>query len=150
LQAAVLSARFSWSDIGAWDALWAVADKDGAGNAISGDVVLENTKNALVRSSDRLTAVLGLEDVMVISTPDALLVAPKSRMQDVKKLVARLDGEGRKQVAEHTVAHRPWGRYETKDLGERYRVKRITVKPGGRLSLQKHHHRSEHWVVVKG
>jgi mannose-1-phosphate guanylyltransferase/mannose-6-phosphate isomerase len=150
LGAAVLPARFSWSDIGAWDALWAVAEKDEAGNSIFGNVVLEDTKNALVRSSDKLVAVLGLENVAVISTTDAVLIAPKHRMQDIKQLVSRLDSEGRKEIAEHAMTHRPWGRYETKDKGERYRVKRITVKPGGRLSLQKHFHRSEHWVVVRG
>jgi mannose-1-phosphate guanylyltransferase/mannose-6-phosphate isomerase len=150
LNAAVLPARFSWSDIGAWDALWAVAKKDEEGNSVSGNVVLEDTKNALVRSSDKLVAVLGLDNVAVISTTDAVLIAPKHRMQDVKQLVGRLDSEGRKEIAEHAMTHRPWGQYETKDAGERYRVKRITVKPGGRLSLQKHFHRSEHWVVVRG
>jgi mannose-1-phosphate guanylyltransferase/mannose-6-phosphate isomerase len=150
LGSAVLPARFSWSDIGAWDTLWAVAGKNEAGNSMMGDVVLEDTKNALVRSSGRLTAVLGLENVVVITTADAVLVAPKNRMQDVKQLVARLESEGRKEVNEHMMTHRPWGQYETKDDGERYKVKRITVKPGGRLSLQKHQHRSEHWVVVRG
>jgi mannose-1-phosphate guanylyltransferase/mannose-6-phosphate isomerase len=150
LSSAVLPARFSWSDIGAWDALWAVAGKDEAGNSTVGDVVLEDAKNTLVRSQGSLTAVLGLEGVMVITTPDAVLVAPKNRMQDVKQLVMRLESEGRKEVAEHTMIHRPWGQYETKDSGERYKVKRITVKPGGRLSLQKHKRRSEHWVVVRG
>lgn len=150
LSAAVLPARFAWSDIGAWDALWAVAKKDEAGNSVFGDAVVHDTKNALVRSSGRLTAVLGLENIAVVTTADAVLVAPKNRMQDVKQLVARLESEGRKEVAEHAIMHRPWGQYETKDQAERYKVKRITVKPGGRLSLQKHQHRSEHWVVVRG
>lgn len=150
LNAAVLPASFSWSDIGAWDALWAVADKDNLGNSAFGDVVLEDTRHSLVRSSGRLTAVLGLDNVVIIVTADAVLVAPKDRMQDVKKLVANLDAQGRSEVIEHQKSHRPWGQYETKDVGERYQVKRITVKPGGRLSLQKHFHRSEHWVVVRG
>lgn len=150
LNAAVLPARFAWSDIGAWDALWAVAGKDVSGNCISGDVVLEDTQNSLIRASGQLTAVLGLDNIAVVATPDAVLVAPLSRMQNVKQLVARLESEGRKEVAAHRAAYRPWGQYETKDRGERYQVKRITVKPGGRLSLQKHFHRSEHWVVVRG
>jgi mannose-1-phosphate guanylyltransferase/mannose-6-phosphate isomerase len=150
LSSAVLPARFSWSDIGSWEALWAITEKDEAGNSIAGDVMLEDTKNALVRSSGRLTAVLGLENIAVVTTADAVLVAPKNRMQDVKQLVAKLEAQGRKEVNEHTMTHRPWGQYETKDQAERYKVKRITVKPGGRLSLQKHQHRSEHWVVVRG
>lgn len=150
LNAAVLPARFAWSDIGAWDAVWEIAPKDEAGNAVYGNVLLQDTKNSLVRSSKNLVAVLGLEDMAVIATPDAVLVAPKNRMQDVRRLVARLESERRVETIEHGLAHRPWGHYETKDLGEGYRVKRITVKPGGRLSLQKHAHRAEHWVVVKG
>ncbi len=150
LSAAVLPARFTWSDIGAWDALWDIADKDEHGNSLHGDVVVEMAKNTLVRSTGRLTAVIGLDNIAVITTPDAVLVAPKNKMQDVKQLVARLDGEGRREVSEHMTTRRPWGSYETKDKGDRYHVKRITVAPGGRLSLQKHFHRSEHWVVVRG
>lgn len=150
LNAAVLPARFAWSDIGAFDALWDVLEKDSSGNAVSGDVVLEGVSNSLVRSSRGLVAVLSMEDVAVIATEDAVLVAPKKKLQGVRQLVARLTSEGRVEVEEPAETHRPWGSFETKALSDGYRVKCIRVKPGGRLSLQKHQHRAEHWVIVKG
>lgn len=148
--AAVVPAAFTWSDVGAWDAVWEIGEQDAAGNVARGDVVLEATTNSLVRSERGLTVLLGMADVAVIATQDALLVAPKARAQEIKTIVARLQAAKRPEVSERPQALRPWGAYETKDRGERYRVKRITVKPDGRLSLQKHMHRSEHWVVVKG
>ncbi len=149
-RAAMVPAAFSWSDVGAWDAVWDMGEKDAAGNVAKGDVLLEGTTNSLIRSERGLAVVLGMADVAVIATQDALLVAPKARSQEIKTIVAKLQAAHRAEVHERPQALRPWGAYETKDRGERYRVKRITVRAGGRLSLQKHMHRSEHWVVVKG
>jgi len=149
-QAAVLPVELRWSDIGSWDALWAVSDRDPFGNAVRGNVVLGDTEGSIVRSEKALTAVLGMKNVIVIATEDAVLVAPKERAQDVKGIVEQLEAEKRSEVSEHRRVLRPWGAYESKDAGDRYQVKHITVKPGGRLSLQKHYHRSEHWIVVRG
>ncbi|MES2906773.1 MAG: mannose-1-phosphate guanylyltransferase/mannose-6-phosphate isomerase [Pseudomonadota bacterium] len=150
LNAAVLPARFTWSDIGAFDALWDVSGKDASGNAVTGDVVLEGVSNSIIRSSRGLVAVLGLDNVAVIATDDAVLVAPKKQLQNVRQLVAKLDAQERSEVTDPAITRRPWGSFETKALSDGYRVKRISVKPGGRLSLQKHAHRAEHWVIVKG
>jgi len=139
-----------WSDIGAWDALYDFADKDEQLNVLSGDVMSENSQNCLLRSESRLVAAVGVSNLIVIETADAVLVMDKNCAQDVKKIVKRIDKEGRKEHMFHTQVHRPWGAYETVDLGDRYQVKRITVKPGEKLSVQMHHHRAEHWVVVSG
>ena len=139
-----------WNDLGAWDAVWQVAEKDGAGNAALGDVMVHDSRNTLVHATSRLVGVVGLQDVMVIETPDAVLVADRARSQEVKKIVAKLEAEGRSELRLHRKVHRPWGWYDSIDSGPRFQVKRIMVKPGASLSLQLHHHRAEHWIVVSG
>ncbi len=149
-KAAVVVADLGWSDIGSWKALWDVLDKDESGNVVKGDVIAEGTKNCLLRSERSLVAAVGLEDTMVVETADAVLVAPLSRSQDVKKVVSHLKKSGRKEFREHRTVYRPWGSYTVLEEQSRYQIKRITVKPGAKLSLQMHHHRHEHWVVVSG
>ena len=149
-RAAVVPADIAWNDIGAWSALWEVATKDDAGNAIRGDVMLENAANNFVRAEGRMVALLGVEDLVVVETADVVLVAKKDQVQDVKKLVDRLKAEKRCEHLVHKQVYRPWGWYEGIDEGERFQVKRIMVKPGEKLSLQMHHHRAEHWIVVSG
>jgi mannose-1-phosphate guanylyltransferase/mannose-6-phosphate isomerase len=139
-----------WSDVGSWDSLHDAHDTDAAGNVAVGDVLLEDTRNCYVFSESRLVATLGLEDCVVVETKDAVLVAPRNRVQEVKRLVERLKLEGRSETTLHREVFRPWGSYDSVDYGERFQVKRITVKPGAKLSLQMHHHRAEHWVVVQG
>ncbi len=139
-----------WSDLGSWQALWQISEKDENENVMLGDVVCEDTQHSLVYSDSRLVATLGLTDTVVVETADAVLVAGKERVQDVKSLVERLRKEGRSEHHSHARVYRPWGSYETIALGDRYQVKRIKVKPGASLSLQMHHHRSEHWIVVNG
>jgi len=150
-RAGVLPVSFAWSDVGTWDAVWQVLDHDAEGNAVRGRVSLIGTKNSLVHSQgEGLTAVVGLEDVVVVSTPDAVLVASKARSGEVKQLVNALRASGEPEADAHLRMYRPWGWYQRIDIGERFQVKRIQVVPGGRLSLQKHYHRAEHWVVVRG
>jgi mannose-1-phosphate guanylyltransferase/mannose-6-phosphate isomerase len=149
-KAAVVEADIGWSDIGSWRALWEVADKDGNGNAVSGDVILEDVHNSLIRSEHTLVAAIGLRDTLVVETADAVLVAPMDRSQDVKAIVARLKQEKRPEFHVHRTVYRPWGSYTTLEMQDRFQIKRITVTPGARLSLQMHHHRHEHWVVVSG
>ena len=139
-----------WSDVGAWDALWDVMEKDAAGNAHFGETIAEGCEGSLLYGGGRLVAGVGLKDVIVVETPDAVLVADKSCTQDVKKIVARLKAEGRKLADAHRKIYRPWGWYDSIDFGDRFQVKRIVVNPGAKLSLQMHHHRAEHWIVVKG
>jgi mannose-1-phosphate guanylyltransferase/mannose-6-phosphate isomerase len=139
-----------WSDLGAWDAVWQVLPKDASGNAHLGDVLTTDSRNTLVQASSRLVALVGVKDLVVIETPDAVLVADRSCSQDVKAIVAELQASGREEHTLHRKVHRPWGWYDSIDDGERFKVKRIQVKPKASLSLQKHHHRAEHWVVVKG
>ena len=139
-----------WSDVGAWDALWAVSAKDADGNAARGEVMFESSRNTLVHAGSRLVAAVGCEDMIVVETPDAVMVAHKDHTQDVKKIVARLKAEGRSLTQTHRKAYRPWGWYDSIDAGERFQVKRIVVNPGAKLSLQMHHHRAEHWIVVRG
>jgi mannose-1-phosphate guanylyltransferase/mannose-6-phosphate isomerase len=148
--AAVIPADLGWSDVGSWDALWERLPKDETGNAAAGDVLLEDTRNCLVRSDGILTAVVGLEDVVVVVTADAVLAMHRDRAQDVKRVVDRLRAAKRHEAVAHNRAYRPWGFYERLILGDRFQVKRIVVTPGHRLSLQKHYHRAEHWVVVSG
>jgi mannose-1-phosphate guanylyltransferase/mannose-1-phosphate guanylyltransferase/mannose-6-phosphate isomerase len=148
--AAVVPAAIGWSDIGSFDALWAVGAKDAAGNVTIGDALVLDSRNSFVRSDGLLTAVLGLDDVVVVTSDDAVLVTSRDRAQDVKKVVDALKVRGRKEGTEHRRVYRPWGFYEGLILGERFQVKRIQVTPGAKLSLQKHFHRAEHWVVVKG
>ena len=149
-RAAVIVGNFRWSDIGSWDAIFDIGERDKFGNAIHGAVVTEDTRNCVIHSVDRLTAVLGAEDLVVVSTPDAVLVMPRARAQEVRELVGKLKGAQWPEATEHRLVHRPWGYYDSIDRGERFQVKRIVVRPGGMLSLQKHHHRAEHWVVVRG
>lgn len=139
-----------WSDVGAWDALWAASDKDEDGNVGRGEVVFEGSRNTLVHANHRLVAAVGCEDMVVVETPDAVMVAHASRTQDVKKVVARLKADGCNLTQSHRKVYRPWGWYDSIDFGERFQVKRIVVNPGATLSLQMHHHRAEHWIVVKG
>jgi mannose-1-phosphate guanylyltransferase/mannose-6-phosphate isomerase len=149
-RAAVVTGNFRWSDIGSWDAIFDIASRDKSGNSVHGTVVTADTRNCVIHSVDRLTAVLGADDLVVVSTPDAVLVVPRARAQEVRELVAKLKGAQRPEATEHRRGHRPWGYYDSIDKGERFQVKRIVVRPGGTLSLQKHHHRAEHWVVVRG
>lgn len=148
--AVVVALDAGWSDVGSWSSLADVTEQDEAGNAIIGDVLLEGTKNTYARSEKRLIAAVGVEDLVITETDDAILVAHKDRVQDVKKIVDRLKAENRPEVALHRKVYRPWGSYDSVDVGDRFQVKRITVKPGAQLSLQMHYHRAEHWIVVKG
>ena len=148
--AVVVPMDAGWNDIGSWSSLWDVSHKDEAGNVTSGDTLLLNTRNSFVRSDDNLVALVGIDDVVVISTKDATLVAHKDSVQDAKIIASQLKEECRSEWELHREVYRPWGKYDSVDQGERYQVKRITVKPGAKLSLQMHHHRAEHWVVVSG
>lgn len=148
--AAVVPMDAGWSDIGSWSALWEVSSKDESGNAVSGDVIQQNSSGCLVRADHRLVATVGVEDLVVVETKDAVLVAHKDRVQDVKKVVSQIEADGRHEHLNHREVYRPWGVYDSIDNGHRYQVKRITVKPGAKLSVQMHHHRAEHWVVVSG
>jgi mannose-1-phosphate guanylyltransferase/mannose-6-phosphate isomerase len=139
-----------WNDLGAWEAVWQVAPKDAAGNAQVGDAIVQDCRNTLVHATSRLVSVIGLDDVVVVETPDAVLVARRERSQDVKNVVSQLGREQRGEHALHRKVHRPWGWYDSIDQGPRDQVKRIMVKPGASLSLQMHHHRAEHWIVVTG
>ena len=150
-RAAVIPADLGWSDVGSWSSVWDVLPHDAAGNATDGPVVMLDSRNSLVRSDESvLTTVVGLDDVVVITTADAVLVASRAKTEQVKTLVEQLKEQNQRAAIEHRRIDRPWGYYQDVDTAGRYRVKRIVVKPGGKLSLQKHFHRSEHWVVVKG
>jgi mannose-1-phosphate guanylyltransferase/mannose-6-phosphate isomerase len=150
-RAAVVPVSCGWSDIGSWSALWTAAEKDSDGNHFEGDVIALDTKNSLVRTHDRhLVATIGLEDIVIVSTPDATLVARRDASQLVKTVVEKLKADGRSEHSLHRVVHRPWGSYDSLEAGPRFQVKRIVVKPGAALSLQMHHHRAEHWIVVSG
>ena len=139
-----------WSDIGSWSALWDVSVKDTEGNVFKGDVLGQATRNTYVHADSRLVATVGVEDLVVVETKDAVLVAHKSQVQDVKKIVERIKADNRHEHFNHREVYRPWGMYDAIDSGHRYQVKRITVQPGAKLSVQMHHHRAEHWVVVSG
>ena len=149
-RAAVVEGTFRWSDIGSWDALFDIAETDADGNVLHGPTMTMDAHGCVVHSDGRLTAVLGVDDLVVVSTSDAVMVVPRARSQEVKELVAKLKAGKRAEATDHKRVHRPWGYYESIDMGERFQVKRIVVVPGGILSLQKHRHRAEHWVVVKG
>jgi mannose-1-phosphate guanylyltransferase len=149
-KAAVVALDAGWSDIGSWSSLWDVSKKDLDGNSLSGDVIALDTSGTLVRSDSRLVATIGIDDLVIIETKDAVLVAHKDKVQDVKKLVEKIRDDGRHEHVNHREVYRPWGVYDSIDSGARYQVKRITVKPGAKLSVQMHHHRAEHWVVVSG
>jgi mannose-1-phosphate guanylyltransferase / mannose-6-phosphate isomerase len=149
-RAAVVTGHFRWSDIGSWDALFDITPRDSAGNVLQGAVVSVDSNNCVVHSHERLTAVVGVKDLVVVNTSDAVMVVPRGRAQEVRELVDKLKAAKRPEATDHKRVHRPWGYYETIDVGERFQVKRIVVIPGGILSLQKHRHRAEHWVVVRG
>ena len=139
-----------WSDIGSWTALWDVSDKDQQGNVFKGDVLNQQSRNTYVHADSRLVATVGLDDLVIVETKDAVLVAHKDHVQDVKKIVEQLKNGSRTEHINHREVYRPWGVYDSVDNGHRYQVKRITVKPGAKLSVQMHHHRAEHWIVVSG
>jgi mannose-1-phosphate guanylyltransferase/mannose-6-phosphate isomerase len=149
-RAAVVAGQFRWSDIGSWDALFDITPRDSAGNVLQGPIVTMDTSNCVIHSDQRLTTVVGVKDLVVVSTSDAVMVLPRARAQDVRQLVDKLKAAKRPEATDHKRVHRPWGYYESIDMGERFQVKRIVVIPGGILSLQKHRHRAEHWVVVRG
>ena len=149
-RAAVVPASFRWSDVGSWDALWQESERDDADNVLRGDVYAEATHNSYIRAESRFVAALGLENVVIVETPDAVLVASHAAAQDVRKVVGHLEQHKRSEHQFHRRVFRPWGWYEQIDAGQRFLVKRIMVKPGAALSLQMHHHRAEHWVVVTG
>jgi mannose-1-phosphate guanylyltransferase / mannose-6-phosphate isomerase len=146
----VVVGNYPWSDIGSWDALFDITKPDSHGNVVQGQVVTMDTTDCVVHSDERLTALVGVKDLVVVSTSDAVMVVPRSRAQEVRELVTKLKAAKRAEATDHKRVHRPWGYYESIDMGERFQVKRIVVIPGGILSLQKHRHRAEHWVVVRG
>lgn len=149
-RACVVPLAAGWNDVGSWSALWDVQDKDSNGNSHAGDVVMHDSHNCLVHSQSKLVTLVGLDDMVVLETKDAVMVAHKDRVQDVKQLVNTLTAQGRTEAQDHCQVYRPWGSYDSIDNGNRFQVKRIVVKPGASLSLQKHHHRAEHWIVVSG
>ncbi len=148
--AAVVPVEMGWSDVGSWQSLWDISPRNAEGNTILGDVVTEKAVNSYIRSEGPLVAVVGVENLVVVATKDAVLVSHRDATQDVKKIVAQLESQSRDHHMHHAVVHRPWGSYESVDTGDRFQVKRIIVKPGAKLSLQMHHHRAEHWIVVSG
>jgi mannose-1-phosphate guanylyltransferase/mannose-6-phosphate isomerase len=148
IEMVALDAR--WSDLGAWEAVWQVGSPDKQGNVTRGDVVLNQTSNSLVYSSNRLVSAVGVDNLVIVETADAVLVADRANSQEVKAIVKRLEEEGREEKNLHRKVNRPWGWYDSVDEGERFKVKRIQVKPGASLSLQMHHHRAEHWIIVRG
>ena len=149
-KAAVVPFDAAWNDLGSWSALWNVEEKDTSGNVAIGDVITHDTCNAYIRAESRLVAAVGMQDVVIVETKDAVLVVHKNNVQDVKKIVEKIKGNDRNEHHSHVRVYRPWGDYESIDEGHRFQVKRITVKPGEKLSLQMHYHRAEHWIVVKG
>jgi mannose-1-phosphate guanylyltransferase/mannose-1-phosphate guanylyltransferase/mannose-6-phosphate isomerase len=148
--AVVIPLSAGWNDVGSWSALWDVTHKDESGNAIKGDVLTVDTENSFIHSSSKLVAVIGLQNLVVVETDDAVMVAAKDRVQDVKRVVDILKANKRAEAQNHRKVYRPWGHYDLIDTGDRHQTKMIVVKPGAKLSVQKHHHRAEHWIVVKG
>ncbi|MCK5793053.1 MULTISPECIES: mannose-1-phosphate guanylyltransferase/mannose-6-phosphate isomerase [unclassified Ketobacter] len=149
-KAVVIPLDSGWSDVGSWQSLWEVQDKDATGNVLVGDVIAQDTENTMVHASNRMVACLGVKDLVIVETTDAVLVADINQVQKVKDIVKLIEADGRSEHEFHREVHRPWGRFDSVDAGDRYQVKRITVKPGAKLSTQMHHHRAEHWVVVQG
>jgi mannose-1-phosphate guanylyltransferase len=148
--AVVVPMSAGWSDIGSWSSLWDVSGKDESGNSCHGDVVLHNTRNSFIKTDGKLVATVGVDNLVIVSTKDAVMVANKNSVEDVKVIVQKLKGDHRSEWSENREVFRPWGKYDSLDFGNRYQVKRITVNPGAKLSVQMHHHRAEHWVVVSG
>lgn len=149
-KAVVIPLDADWNDVGSWSALWDVTEKDASGNAVSGDVMTVDTRNSYIFAENKLVTVIGVENLIVVETKDAVMIAAKDRVQEVKQIVDQLKKLGRTEADSHRKVYRPWGHYDSVDGGDRHQTKRIVVKPGAKLSLQKHHHRAEHWVVVKG
>ncbi|GGA81157.1 mannose-1-phosphate guanylyltransferase 1 [Neiella marina] len=149
-RAVVIPLDAGWNDVGSWSALWEVNEKDQHGNVTRGDVMVHESNNTYVNSEEKLVAVVGLDNIIVVETKDAVLVADQNRVQDVKSIVNELKSQGRSEYLHHRYVYRPWGKYDSIDNGSRHQVKRITVKPGAKLSVQMHHHRAEHWIVVSG
>ena len=149
-RACMVEARFAWSDVGSFDALWQAASKDAQGNVVRGDVIAAGAANCYLHSESRLIAAIGVDDLAVVETSDAVLVAAKSRAQEIKHTVDALRAAGRSEPGSHLRVYRPWGYYESLDSGGRYQVKRLMIKPGAKISLQRHRRRAEHWVVVSG
>lgn len=148
--AVVVPLNANWNDVGAWNSVWEVSQKDEYGNSIRGDVIIQDTHNSLIHAESRLVSTLGLENVVIIETADAVLVADQAKVQDIKKIVEKLKSTQRPEVNQHRKVYRPWGSYDSIEHGSRYQVKCIVVNPGQKLSLQMHHHRAEHWIVVNG
>lgn len=148
--AVVVPMDAGWSDIGSWSSLWDISKKDLNGNSVHGDVILHETNNSYVRTDGKLVAAIGVDDLVIVSTKDVLVVAHKDSDQDVKKIAEQLKQKKRTEWELHREVYRPWGKYDSIDSGDRYQAKRITVKPGAKLSVQMHHHRAEHWIVVSG
>jgi mannose-1-phosphate guanylyltransferase/mannose-1-phosphate guanylyltransferase/mannose-6-phosphate isomerase len=148
--AMVVPLEAGWSDVGSWSSLWEESDKDSDGNVSKGDVVTHDSSNNLFFSDYKLIAAVGVENLVVVDTSDAVMVSPKDRVQEVKSIVAKLNKVQRTEGTVHKMVNRPWGTYDSIDYGDRFQVKRITVKPGAKLSLQMHHHRAEHWIIVTG
>ena len=148
--AVVVPMDAGWSDVGSWSSLWDVSSKDNSGNSVHGDVVLHNSSNSYIRTDNKLVVALGVDDLVIVSTKDVVMVAQKDSVQDVKIVVQQLQDKARPECSIHREVYRPWGKYDSIDSGPRYQVKRITVNPGQKLSVQMHHHRAEHWVVVSG
>ena len=148
--ACVVPMSAGWSDVGCWSSIWDVHEKDENGNVLKGDVMVEDSRNCLVHGNGKLVTIVGLDNVVVVETKDAIMIAHKDKVQNVKKLVQRLDADNRPETQNHCAVYRPWGCYDSVDMGGRFQVKRISVKPGAQLSLQMHHHRAEHWIVVSG
>ena len=149
-KAVVVPYSGQWSDVGSWSSLWEVSDKDKNYNSHLGEVLSVNSNNNYIHSNEKLTAVLGLDNIVVVDTKDALLIANKNNVQDIKKIVDKLKCSNLELTNQHREVYRPWGKYDSIDFGERYQVKRISVNPGHKLSLQMHHHRAEHWIIVIG
>lgn len=149
-KAVVIPLDAGWNDVGSWSALWDVTDKDPFGNAINGDVMTVDTENSFIHAESKLVAAIGVKDLVIVETADAVMVAPKDRVHEVKQIVDQLKHKDRSEAEYHRKVYRPWGHYSSVDNGERHQTKRIVVKPGAKLSVQKHHHRAEHWVIVKG
>jgi mannose-1-phosphate guanylyltransferase/mannose-6-phosphate isomerase len=149
-KAVVVPIDAGWNDVGSWSALWEVSGKDSQGNVVAGDVYIDNVENSYIQSEYRMVAAIGVKDHVVVETADAVLIAHKDNVQDVKNIVSDLKNKSREEALLHRKVFRPWGSYECIDQDERFKVKRIIVNPGASLSLQMHHHRAEHWVVVKG
>jgi mannose-1-phosphate guanylyltransferase/mannose-6-phosphate isomerase len=149
-RAAVIALDAGWNDVGAWSSVWDALDKDPAGNAVRGDTLMHDSRDCLVHAEHRLVSLVGVNNLVVVETADVVLVLAKEQAQAIKHIVDTLKSQGRSEVHAHREVFRPWGSYDSVDRGERFQVKRITVQPGAKLSLQMHHHRAEHWVVVAG